>query len=226
MSPELRNLLYPLGYLASLFFSLRFFIQWILSERAGRSYVTALFWQISLVGNILLMLQGTIQLQAHLAFIQAINVVISWRNLNLMKTHGKPAKFSKVLISLVLILVMVGTAFVLQGIFSDEGLRWFVIPKTSYQYYRPKDVAIIWHVLGTLSMMLFASRFWIQWWQAEKTKVSTLGKSFWYLSLLGAFFSTIYFVYLCDYVNIIGYSLGMIPYLRNLMLLKKRSAYE
>ncbi|WP_420835497.1 lipid-A-disaccharide synthase N-terminal domain-containing protein [Parachlamydia acanthamoebae] len=31
-----------------------------------------------------------------------------------------------------------------------------------------KKRAFFWHCLGTIGLALFASRFWIQWWCAEK----------------------------------------------------------
>ena len=81
-----RALLYPLGFLASLLFTTRFMVQWIQSERSRRSHVTPLFWQLSLVANVLLVIHSIIQVQYHVALVQGFNGVISWRNLNLMGT--------------------------------------------------------------------------------------------------------------------------------------------
>ena len=41
---SLRHLLYPLGYLASFLFGLRFYVQWFQSEKAGRTTVSKSFW--------------------------------------------------------------------------------------------------------------------------------------------------------------------------------------
>ena len=38
------------GLAAQLMFTARFLVQWIASERAGRSYVPVAFWYLSLVG--------------------------------------------------------------------------------------------------------------------------------------------------------------------------------
>ena len=78
----------------------------------------------------------------------------------------------------------------------------------------------LWHLLGISAMVLFAMRFWVQWWLSERHQKSELPKSFWYMSLLGGSFSLFYFCHARDLVNIIGYGMGLIPYVRNLMLSK------
>ncbi len=45
-----------LGLIAQAIFAARFFVQWIASERAGESVVPDLFWLISLVGSLLLLI--------------------------------------------------------------------------------------------------------------------------------------------------------------------------
>lgn len=42
------------GMLGQLFFTLRFVVQWIASERAGRSTVPVAFWYLSLLGGVML----------------------------------------------------------------------------------------------------------------------------------------------------------------------------
>ena len=43
-----------LGFLAQALFSMRFLVQWIASERAGRSIVPTAFWLFSIGGGVLL----------------------------------------------------------------------------------------------------------------------------------------------------------------------------
>src|SRR3954468_1693193 len=43
-----------LGFLAQALFSMRFLVQWIASERAGRSIIPTAFWLFSIGGGILL----------------------------------------------------------------------------------------------------------------------------------------------------------------------------
>lgn len=43
-----------LGFLAQALFSMRFIVQWVASERAGRSVIPTAFWVFSIGGGILL----------------------------------------------------------------------------------------------------------------------------------------------------------------------------
>ena len=43
-----------LGFLAQALFSMRFLVQWIASERAGRSIIPTAFWLFSIGGGVLL----------------------------------------------------------------------------------------------------------------------------------------------------------------------------
>jgi lipid-A-disaccharide synthase-like uncharacterized protein len=43
-----------LGFVAQALFSMRFLVQWIASERAGRSIIPTAFWTFSIAGGVLL----------------------------------------------------------------------------------------------------------------------------------------------------------------------------
>jgi len=45
---------YVLGFAGQAFFFSRFFVQWLASERAGRSVIPLSFWYLSLVGGVTL----------------------------------------------------------------------------------------------------------------------------------------------------------------------------
>ncbi|MDX1507381.1 MAG: lipid-A-disaccharide synthase N-terminal domain-containing protein [Woeseiaceae bacterium] len=45
---------YAVGFLGQAFFFSRFLVQWIASERVGRSIIPMSFWYLSLVGGIVL----------------------------------------------------------------------------------------------------------------------------------------------------------------------------
>ncbi|MBT3394789.1 MAG: hypothetical protein HN411_06785 [Waddliaceae bacterium] len=222
MNAGIRELLYPFGFMASFFFALRFFVQWFLSEKKGKSHVTEIFWKLSIIGSSIFMLHGFIQVQAHLSLIQACNIVISWRNLNIMSDKKEPSPLSKVFVIFGIAITAVIAVFIAQGLFSGGGISWIRRPQTPWNY--GSDVNLIWHVIGSCGMAIFASRFWIQWWNAERANKSALNISFWYLSLSGAVLAVAYFVALGDIINILGYSIGIAPYLRNLILLKKEKA--
>lgn len=230
MIEEWRTLLYPLGFLANIAFAGRFIVQWLQSEIQGRSVVTRFFWRLSLIGNLLLALHTFIQMQYPICLVQSCNAVISWRNLNLMQREVPPISFRTMILLLLGTFAFITAAFALQDWLLD-GLsgNWFRIPLTVWQQKAPLQLPFYWHVLGSIGYLLFSSRFWIQWWSAEKSHKSQLNASFWWLSLGGAILSTIYFLQLHDIVNLIGPVIGLIPYIRNLMLIhkaKQRNEYS
>lgn len=223
MSESLREFLYPLGFVSSLAFTARFFIQWLDSEKKKQSIVTPLFWKLSLLGNVALWIHSIIQFQLHVAFIQVGNAVISWRNLNLIRTSPPPFQltivFAFLFAGLSLTLLLFGIQ--MNWEWEDGALQsWFRIP--SWLGYGTKDsIPWEWHAVGFSGLILFNSRFWVQWWLAEKHRKSYLSTSFWWMSLSGDLLCLVYFTILGDMVNFIGPAFGLIPYLRNLMLLYK-----
>lgn len=48
---DVNNFWYVLGFTGQLFFFSRFFVQWLASERAGRSVIPLSFWYLSLLGG-------------------------------------------------------------------------------------------------------------------------------------------------------------------------------
>lgn len=222
MSEALREWLYPLGALPAIAFGLRFLLQWALSERAKQSVVVPLFWQISLIGNVLLLVHSIVQVQFHVGIIQACNGVISWRNLNLMQPKDRLWQLSSVVMLLALTIAAVFIIFAAQAyIYPYEASTWFRSPTTSWNAgYSTSNLApFLWHTIGTSGLLLFNCRFWIQWWNAERCGTSVLTPIFWWISLLGALLCIFYFYHIGDTVNLIGPVVGIIPYIRNLMII-------
>lgn len=208
MDKELLTLLYPLGYLSSVLFSLRFLVQWLQSERRKASYVTPAFWRLSFAGNLMLLLHALLQMQYHVAIVQTVNGVISWRNLDLMTSKPKSLQLTLACLFLSSLFTTAYFAFI-----SPE---WFASPGADTPLHN------LWHLFGFIGIVLFSLRFVIQWWQAERDQESRLGVSFWVISVAGGILSLIYFVLLKDPVNAIGPLMGLIPYVRNLMLIYRR----
>lgn len=210
-----RHLLYiTLGLIPGIFFGLRFLIQWLSSEKKKESYVPKIFWQLSLCGNALLALHYFIQLQYLLFLIQVINGFISWRNLGLAKEKKLKLQI------FFLLLIASSTLFFAQSIFFEMPQNIFELPQgISHE----GEISLFWHVFGAAGCILFASRFWIQWIEAEKKGVSRLNKNFWVLSIAGSIMALIYFLRTSDWVSTMNYSFGLIPYLRNLVLIRRHS---
>jgi len=78
-----------------------------------------------------------------------------------------------------------------------------------------------WLILGFGGQALFASRFLVQWISSERKRQSHIPLAFWYLSILGGLISLVYAIYLGDPPFILGQSMGVVVYTRNLVLLKR-----
>jgi len=76
------------GYVAQAMFAMRFVVQWIASERAGRSVVPTAFWVFSIGGG--LMLLGYALYRKDPVFIigQAFGVFVYLRNLQFVLRGG------------------------------------------------------------------------------------------------------------------------------------------
>jgi len=218
MNDALRELLYPLGFLSSLAFGGRALLQWLSSEAKQKSHVTKSFWRLSLAGNLFLALHACIQVQYHVCLVQACSAVISWRNLDLMQPKENQKSLQSVLRLFALAALFTTALFYL----SDEP-SWFRMPLSSLFGEEKSQVPYFWHLAGFAGIGLFSSRFWVQWWLAERHKKSSLGRPFWWISLTGALLSLLYFSRIRDPVNLIGPLVGTVPYIRNLMLLRKSS---
>lgn len=208
-----RELLYPLGFLSSAAFGARALLQWLKSESKKESVTPPAFWYLSLVGNLLLLFHSLVQAQFHVYIVQACNAVISWRNINLMQPREMQLTTKK---TVFLLLSMIVSATLLY--IPVSGGFWFGLPALTDQ------TPLFWHFLGFTGLVLFASRFWVQWWCAEKQHSGNLGALFWWTSLFGDVLTLVYFFQIKDPVNLIGPLFGLIPYVRNLMLIYRKKA--
>lgn len=216
-------LYYPLGILPSIFFFLRFFIQWIESEKKKKSSLDKNFWLLSILGNTLAAVHYFIQLQYWFLIIQIGNFAIAYRNIELMDKNRKPYSLKIVIIAFLMLLVLVSGLFFLQKSCFFNDLDLFTTPLAKFQNGEIYHVALGWQILGMIGSSLFASRFWYQWWKAEKNQKSQLDSFFWKLSISGNLLVLLYVIIIQDTVSIINYSFGIIPYARNLILLHRHT---
>lgn len=73
------------GLLGQLMFTGRFIVQWIASERAGRSVVPVAFWYFSIIGGMIVLAYGIRKLDPVIIVGQLPGVVIYSRNLWLIQ---------------------------------------------------------------------------------------------------------------------------------------------
>ncbi|MDJ0824075.1 MAG: lipid-A-disaccharide synthase N-terminal domain-containing protein [Rhodobacter sp.] len=76
-----------------------------------------------------------------------------------------------------------------------------------------------WVAFGLGGQLLFMSRFLVQWIVSEREKRSVIPLAFWYFSIGGGLILFTYAVYRKDPVFILGQSMGLFIYSRNLWLI-------
>jgi len=79
-------------------------------------------------------------------------------------------------------------------------------------------------LFGFGAQAMFFMRFIIQWIASEKKKRSHIPVAFWYFSLAGGLTLFAYAVRRMDPVFMLGQGLGCLIYIRNLVLIRRRSA--
>ena len=72
------------GIAAQLLFAARFIVQWIASERAGRSVMPLAFWFFSMGGGVLTLVYGLIRREPVIILGQGLSLFIYLRNLMLI----------------------------------------------------------------------------------------------------------------------------------------------
>ena len=72
------------GIAAQLVFTGRFLVQWIASERAGRSVIPMAFWVLSMIGGMMTLVYGVQKREPVIIMGQVLAVFIYIRNLTLI----------------------------------------------------------------------------------------------------------------------------------------------
>jgi lipid-A-disaccharide synthase-like uncharacterized protein len=81
--------------------------------------------------------------------------------------------------------------------------------------------ATFWLLVGFAGQAIFTARLLVQWVESERKRNTVVPVAFWWLSLLGGGLLLAYACSQSDPVIILGQSLGVFVYVRNLMLVKK-----
>lgn len=197
------------GFSAQGFFSARFLVQWILSERAGQSLLPIHFWYFSVAGSVLLLAYAIHRRDPVIATGQVVGLGIYLRNLRFIHAERK----GTIVRNWPLIWIGLAGAATVTGYYfgPDSSTRQLILDN-------------FWTVFGFVGQSLFTGRFLVQWWHTERARRSVVPLSFWYLSIVGSLMLLAYAIAVRDPVIIVGQSLGLIVYLRNLILLQRARA--
>lgn len=77
-----------------------------------------------------------------------------------------------------------------------------------------------WVAIGLFGQLMFMGRFLVQWIASERQRKSVMPIAFWYLSIAGGIILFAYAIYRKDPVFILGQSMGLFIYIRNLWLIR------
>src|SRR3954453_1999171 len=81
--------------------------------------------------------------------------------------------------------------------------------------------AKLWLLIGFAGQAIFTARFLVQWIASEKKRDSVVPVAFWWLSLVGGGILLAYAIHRRDPVIIVGQAMGLVVYVRNLMLVER-----
>lgn len=78
-----------LGFVAQAFFTMRFVVQWIASERARQSVIPIAFWFFSIGGGVLLLVYALYRRDPVFIAGQGLGLIVYVRNLYFILLNGK-----------------------------------------------------------------------------------------------------------------------------------------
>jgi lipid-A-disaccharide synthase-like uncharacterized protein len=197
-------LVFSLGFLAQLLFFSRNIVQWFKSETAGKVLSPVLYWQISLMASILMLIYGILRIDFAILMGQFITFFIYIRNLQLQHAWKKIPFSFRISISIMPLLCLV----------------WLLYSgKFSLAYFNGEEGMLKWVLyFGILAQLVFTFRFVFQWLVSEKNKASGIPLGFWIFSVTGAIMTIIYAIIRRDPVLLLSNLGGLAMYVRNLFL--------
>lgn len=78
-----------IGFIGNALFFSRFMVQWVASERAGRSYIPTMFWWLSIAGSIVLLLYAVHKRDPVFIIAYLPNCIVYVRNLMLIRKQQR-----------------------------------------------------------------------------------------------------------------------------------------
>ena len=194
--------MYALGFLAQILFFTRTIAQWFKSEKEGEVISPVIYWQISLLGSILMLTYGILRDDFAIVIGQSVVYGIYIRNLQLKKAWPQMHRLTKAIAIITPIIFWI----------------WLVRSGNFNTILKNEDVTLFWMIFGTIAQFIFISRFFYQWLYSENKKESLLPMGFWIISTIGSLLIFIYSIPRLDPVLFASHSLGFFIYTRNILL--------
>jgi len=200
--------IYAIGFIAQALFSARLIVQWIKSEKAGKTLSPILFWQLSILASWMLFIYGLLrddfaiimgQVIAYSIYIRNLHIQNNWKSLPIV-TRGIAITTPV----LVLLFMLKNWEFHYQQLFKNEDIP---------------TLLLLWGVAGQIT---FTFRFVYQWIYSERKGESLLPMGFWIISIIGSIMILSYAIYRKDPVLFFGQGFGLLVYTRNILLIQKQ----
>lgn len=199
--------IYGLGFLAQSFFGFRIFLQWWLAEKHKQVVSPSIFWKTSLAGAALFLVYGILRLDMVIIFGQIVGYFIYIRNLQLKHEWSKFPSIVRVLVVAVPVVAILWT--------------WNMADRMALKNALFQNMNLLFDV-GILGQMLLNMRFIYQLYYSEQHKESILPLGFWLLSACGSLLVVVYAIYRADPVLLAAQGLALVPYLRNIVLIRNK----
>ncbi len=199
--------IYSIGFAAQILFSGRLFIQWFISEKSRKVLTPSVFWKLSLIASFLLFVYGYLRNDFSIMLGQAITYFIYIRNLQLQGEWNKLHNVFRIFLYFFPVLIIIysynNNTYDIQKLLFNEAIPLWLI------------------ILGSAAQIIFNLRFLYQWIYSERMKESVLPLGFWFLSLIGSLMILVYAIIRKDPVLFIGHIMGILIYIRNIILSRK-----
>ena len=200
--------IFAVGFTAQLLFAARMIVQWVKSEKAGKSLSPVIFWQLSILGSLIFLFYGILRHDFAIVLGQILVYFIYVRNLHLQE-QWRPIPL------IFRLIVIIAPIITLVYLLSDNHGNLTSLLKND-------EITLPLKIWGSVGQVIFTLRFYVQWFDSEAKNESVLTKRFWFVSILGSFMIIIYAAFRFDPVLFLGQLSGLVIYLRNLMLGKAR----
>jgi lipid-A-disaccharide synthase-like uncharacterized protein len=200
-------LIFAIGFVSQILFFLRTVIQWILSERSRKVISPSIYWILSLIASYLFFIYGWLRNDFAILLGQTITYFIYIWNIRKLGVWVKlPVSLKPVLLLTpfvaVLFVVRQGDFFI-DKFFSDQSIPLWLI------------------IYGSVGQIVFTFRFIYQLFYSIRNDESLLPQGFWIISLIGSMIILTYGIFRLDPILILGQSLSMVAYIRNVMIHQK-----
>lgn len=200
---------FAVGFLAQILFSARILVQWVMSERAKRVLSPTLFWILSLAASCLMCLYGWLRDDFAIILGQVISYYIYLWNLDIKGVWKKIPSPGRMLLAVLPLALLI-------PVFHNA-------EETITDLFRNDDIPAWMLIYGSAGQVIFTLRFIYQWLYSRRRGESALPAGFWIISLTGSAVIVSYAILRHDPVLILGQSVGLIAYSRNLILWRRQN---